>query len=107
LDQEEIVEIKVGQALHSAVDETAVIVTKAPSGEASLTCGGVEMVPKGTKATGGEPDPSQLGGSSIGKRYVDSAGSIEVLCTKGGQGTLALNGVPLAVQEAKPLPSSD
>lgn len=32
---------------------------------------------------------------------------MEVLCTKPGQGTLALNGVPLPLKAAKPLPASD
>jgi len=100
-------ELKVGQALISAVDETSVIVTKAPAGEAVLTCGGLEMYPKGGQAHQGEADPAQLDGSLLGKRYVDEAGTTEVLCTKGGKGTLALNGSPLAIQAAKPLPASD
>jgi hypothetical protein len=101
------VELKVGQALISAIDETGVIVTKAPAGTAVLTCGGVEMYTKGGQPPAGEADPDQLGGSVLGKRYVDDAGTIEVLCTKGGQGTLALNGKPLVIQAAKPLPASD
>jgi hypothetical protein len=43
----------------------------------------------------------------LGKRYVDEAGTIEVLCTKPGDGALALDGQPLEVKSAKPLPSSD
>jgi hypothetical protein len=106
VQQEVNVQLKMGQALTSAVDDTAVIVTKAPAGDVLLTCGGVEMVPKGVQG-GGEPDPSQLGGSLLGKRYVDAGGVLEVLCTKGGRGTLALDGVALEVQEAKSLPASD
>jgi hypothetical protein len=30
-----------------------------------------------------------------------------VLCTKAGRGTLALDGEPLVIQAAKPLPASD
>jgi hypothetical protein len=64
-------------------------------------------------ATAGEPvaaaeaDPSLLGGTQIGKRYTDDADTIQVLCTKAGKGTLALDGQPLAIQAAKPLPASD
>lgn len=101
-------EIRAGQAFVSAVDATSVIVTKASVTEVALTCGGVEMVPKGpTPPLSVEADPEQLGGSQLGKRYSNGPGTVELLCIAGGQGTIAVDGVPLAVQEAKPLPSSD
>jgi len=40
------------------------------------------------------------------RRVVYDAG-IELLCTKAGGGALFLNGEPLRLKEAKPLPSSD
>jgi hypothetical protein len=43
----------------------------------------------------------------MGKRYVDSAETIELLCTKPGDGVPALNGELLQLNEAKPLPASD
>ncbi len=43
----------------------------------------------------------------MGKRYVDEAGTIELLCVKPGKGTLALDGAALVLKEAKPLPASD
>ena len=43
----------------------------------------------------------------IGKRYVEESSGLEVLCTKSGQGQLALDGVALVLKTAKPLPSSD
>jgi hypothetical protein len=46
-------------------------------------------------------------GSILGKRYTDEGGSLQVLVTKGGQGTLAVAGVALSVKAAAPLPSSD
>jgi hypothetical protein len=46
-------------------------------------------------------------GSLLGKRYVDADGHLEVLCTKAGSGTLSVGDAPLALKEAKPLPSSD
>lgn len=55
----------------------------------------------------GELDPAQAGGTLIGKRYVNADESIEILCTKGGKGSLVLDGVPLEVKQAKQLPSSD
>jgi hypothetical protein len=100
-------QIRVGQALASAVDDTTVIVTRVPAADVELTCGGVSMVPKGGEAPAAEADPDQMGGSQLGKRYVDVDDTIELLCTKAGQGTLALDGKPLVTQEAKALPSSD
>ena len=43
----------------------------------------------------------------MGKRYVDAAGTVELLCVKPGKGTLAADGVALLLKEAKPLPASD
>ena len=48
-----------------------------------------------------------LQGSLIGKRYVDAEERFELLCTKGGEGSLSLNGASLSVKQAKALPSSD
>ena len=46
-------------------------------------------------------------GTQIGKRYVNEAGDLELLCTKPGKGSLAAGGTALTVKGAKPLPSSD
>jgi UDP-N-acetylglucosamine enolpyruvyl transferase len=101
------VQLRAGQQLVSAVDSTAVIVIRAPAAECTLTCGGVVMTAPGQPAQGGEADLSLMGGTQIGKRYVDQADTIQVLCTKAGDGTLALDGSPLVIQAAKPLPASD
>ncbi|CAN5700636.1 hypothetical protein BH11ACT8_BH11ACT8_05850 [soil metagenome] len=99
--------LRVGLALASAVDSTNVIVTKAPEGDVELTCGGVAMVVKGSAVPDATADPGHLGGTLVGKRYVDAAETLEVLCTKPGDASLALAGVPLVTAEAKALPSSD
>ena len=101
------VKFRAGQQLVSAVDSTAVIIIKAPAAECTVTCGGVAMVVAGEAVTAAAPDPSLMGGTQIGKRYVDEADTIQVLCTKAGNGTLALDGKPLVLQAAKPLPASD
>jgi hypothetical protein len=98
---------RAGQQLVSAVDSTAVIVIKAPAAECTVTCGGVAMATAGEPVTHAEPDLALMGGTQIGKRYVDDADTIQLLCTKAGQGTLALDGNPLQILAAKPLPASD
>ncbi len=101
------VKFRAGQQLVSAVDSTAVIVIKAPAEECTVTCGGVVMASAGEPVATAAADPSLMGGTQIGKRYVDDADTIQLLCTKAGNGTLALNGTPLVIQAAKPLPASD
>lgn len=100
--------LKPGLRLKSAVCETQVMVIKAPAGECALACGGAPMLAM-TEAppAGAALDPSQAGGTLMGKRYVDKSEQFEFLCTKGGQGALWLDGVPLGVKLAKALPSSD
>ena len=99
---------RVGQSLVSAIDSTAVIVVKAPEDDVTITCGGVEMVEKGQEPpAGATADPAQQAGTQLGKRYADDGVGIELLCTKGGEGTLAVNGTPVPLKDAKPLPASD
>jgi hypothetical protein len=100
--------IKPGLRLKSAVCSTEVMVIRAPAGEAQIACGGTEMLSgSDAPAAGASLDSKWAHGSLIGKRYVDSEDRYELLCTKGGAGALALNGVALEIKQAKALPSSD
>jgi hypothetical protein len=47
------------------------------------------------------------GGTALGKRYVSADESLEILCTKAGDGSLGADGELLSLKEAKPLPASD
>lgn len=100
-------ELRPGLALDSAVDQVSVIVTRAPGGDVDLRCGGHPLVAKGAGGTATEGDPSHAQGTLLGKRYVDAAGTLEVLCTKPGPSSLSLGDEPLTVASAKALPSSD
>jgi hypothetical protein len=102
------VKITAGSRWRSAVDTTEVVVVRAPKDEASLECGGHEMVAAGADGTAGASiHPDFSSGSQLGKRYCDDDAGLEVLCTKAGDGSLALEGKALHLKEAKPLPSSD
>ena len=46
-------------------------------------------------------------GTLTGKRYIDAADRIELLCIKGGKGSLSLGAEALQVKVPKALPSSD
>jgi len=58
-------------------------------------------------ASSGSPEAGADAGTLIGKRYVDASATIEVLCTKAGEGSLSLGDEALAVKDVKQLPASD
>ena len=100
--------LKPGTRIRSSVCDTEVMVIAAPAAGAQVTCGGAPLraldapVPAGVAL-----DPDAAGGTLLGKRYVNAAGDLELLCTKPGKGSLACDGAPLAIKGAKPLPASD
>jgi hypothetical protein len=57
----------------------------------------------GAKPSPPGPDAATL----IGKRYVDEADTVELLCTSSGTGALTCDGAPMTIKAAKPLPASD
>lgn len=95
--------MKPGSRLKSTACDSEVVVIRFGGG--TLTCGGAPMNDQGGATA--ELDPAQAGGTVMGKRYVDAAGTVELLCVKPGKGTLALDGTALQLKEAKPLPASD
>ena len=99
--------LKAGSRMKSGVCDTQVMVIAAPDGEVELTCGGAPMLDVAADAAGGEVDPGHKAGTQIGKRYVNEGGDLELLCTKPGEGSLAVGGTALELKEAKALPSSD
>ncbi len=98
--------LKAGTRLKSSVCTTELMVVGAPKEEVEVTCGGAPLIAMGDEGGGTISDDAK-GGTQIGKRYVDEAGALEILCTKPGDGSLAANGVALTIKGAKPLPSSD
>jgi hypothetical protein len=101
--------LKAGLRLRSVVCDTQVIVVKAPAGEVDLACGGAAMVPidGSDAATAGEPDAAWSEGTLLGKRYANDDAGIELLCSRGGTGSLSLDGVAIPMKSAQPLPASD
>lgn len=100
--------LKAGTRLTSAVCDTEIIVIRAVAGDHDLRCGGQPMLELGAVRDPALRLPQPAGGGTlVGKRYVDAGDSIEVLCTRSGAGTLALDGAPLILKQTKALPSSD
>lgn len=98
--------LRPGDQLASTVCTTRVVVIRAPQDRQPLIeCGGSPMVqasPAGPPSAPG-PDAATL----IGKRYVDAAESVELLCTSSGAGALSCDGTAMTIKSAKPLPASD
>lgn len=101
-------ELKPGTQLASTACATQVVVVKPPEGEVEITCGGHAMVPA---AEAGEPTEALAsgfdGGTQMGKRYEAPEVGLELLCTRPGEGSLAVDGQVLSTKEAKAVPSSD
>lgn len=96
---------KPGTKLSSTVCKTQIMVLRAPAEELEISCGGAPMQ---------VGDPAELGemsgdnaGTLVGKRYTDEAETMEFLCTRGGDGSIAVTGYVVDVKAAKKLPSSD
>ena len=80
----------------------------APEADVEVTCGGTPLLELGAPPRSGATiAEGAAAGTQIGKRYVNAAGDLELLCTKPGKGSLASAGQPLVLKAAKPLPSSD
>jgi hypothetical protein len=103
------VKLKPGTRLRSQVDGTEVIVVRSPADDLGVACGGQPMIdvaaqPEPGLAPAGEP----VEGTRLGKRYTLAGdAALELLVTKPGKYGLSIDGTPLALKEAKPLPASD
>lgn len=101
-------ELTVGARLRSAVDDTQVIVVRAPANAVDITCGGHPLLPIDEEVRSGTTViPGHDGGTILGKRYVDADSDLELLCTKGGEAALFLGNTRLSIKAAKALPASD
>lgn len=102
-----MMDLKPGLRLKSQVSETEIVVVKG-SGDHELACGGVSLVTMDEDPAGGVAIAAEGAGSTLmGKRYTDAEGTVEVLCTKPGDGALSFDGVALEIKSAKALPASD
>ena len=98
--------LKSGAKFKSVVCETQVMIIRGLPGEHLLSCGGPPMIGPAEEGSG-TLDPDKAEGTGMGRRYVDGNEVLELLCVKGGAGTLYLDGVKLEPKQAKALPSSD
>lgn len=98
--------VKPGTKWNSTVCQTQIMALRVPGSDLELTCGGADMS-TAEPAERGAANGDLSGGTLVGKRYVDEGETMEFLCTRGGEGTIQVNGISLGIKEAKKLPSSD
>lgn len=96
--------MKPGTKLKSSVCDTELMVIR--GADVIIECGGMPMT-EGLTSGAASMNPNFAAGTQIGKRYVDQAGTIELLCVKPGKGSLSIGGIALNTKDAKALPSSD
>ena len=96
---------KPGVKLSSTVCKTQIMALRVPASELDITCGGAPMQ-VGDPAELGTPS-GENSGTLVGKRYTDEDETMEFLCTRGGDGSISVNGIALDIKAAKKLPSSD
>ncbi len=100
-------ELKTGARLKSAVCDGEIMVVTTPGGDINLTCGGAPMVDSGADVEKVDINPDHAVGIVIGKRYINADETLEVLCVKAGEGSLAVNGDLLLQKDTKKLPKTD
>ncbi len=101
-------QLKPGSRLKSQVCDAQVVVVKAPKDAVDLRCGGAPMIDAAAGADASlSLSPEFSAASLLGKRYADEELGIELLCSKGGAGSLSVGETNLEVKGAKALPSSD
>lgn len=98
--------LRTGQRLHCQVCSASVVVVRAGHDPVDLQCDGQPLAGEPPSLSGGAAPPNGSG-SVMGKRYTDAPEALELLCVRGGAGTLAVAGEPLQVKASKPLPASD
>lgn len=98
----------VGARFRSSVDDTQVVVIRAPAAPVIVTCGGHPLVPIEVEPPPGLTiTPGHDGGTVLGKRYADADSGLELLCAKAGAAALFIDNRPLPMKSAKSLPASD
>jgi len=99
--------LKTGARLKSTVCDGEVMVVAAPDDDIEITCGGSAMTDPASAEKSGDVHADHAVGIAIGKRYVNEAGDLELLCVKAGAGGLAVGGDLLLQKDTKKLPKTD
>ena len=86
-------ELKPGSRWKSAVCDTEVVIVRPPKEAASLECGGQRWWPHRREAAGLAISPDHRE-ARHGQAFADETSGAEILCHKGGAGSLSIDGRP-------------
>lgn len=101
-------DLKPGTRLFGACCASEFIVVKAPTGSVDLRIGGhAALLAVDDRDESLDVTTSADDKPLMGKRYIDAADTIEVLCTKAGDGAVGMGDELLTQKDAKALPASD
>jgi len=101
------IQYKAGAKLGSTVCDGQILVLRVPAVPIDLRIGGAPVAAANAGAERTAIDAALAGGIQTGKRYTDEAETMEFLCTRGGAGSISVDGAVLGIKAAKALPSSD
>ena len=99
--------LKPGMRLRSQVDNTELIVIRAPDTEMDVRLGSHPVIDIAAEPTHGLKLENRGEAALLGKRYGTPAGDLELLITKADRAALTLGDRPMEIKQSKPLPSSD
>jgi hypothetical protein len=99
--------LKLGAKYRSIACDTQIMVIRTVPEPLDVRCGGAPMAGPNGEVPALAIAEGFVECTLIGKRYIDAADRIELLCIKGGKGSLSLGSGPLQVKLPKALPSSD
>ena len=101
-------DLKPGTRLFGAACTSEFIVVRAPGGPVDLLIGGhAALTSADDRADGLTVTTDAADKPAMGKRYVDEDDTLEVLCTKPGDGAVSIGDTLLHRKDAKALPASD
>lgn len=102
-------QLKPGTRLFGACCTSEFVVVSSPSDDVDVRIGGHPALASVAERSDDHPDVTTPPEAKpqMGKRYVNTAGTVELLCTKPGTGAAGVGEEILVIKDAKPLPASD
>jgi hypothetical protein len=99
--------LKPGMRLKSQVDNTQLMVVRAPDTDMDIRLGSHPVIDISAEPVVGLKLENRGEVALLGKRYGTPEGDLELLVTKADCAALTLGDRPIEIKQSKPLPASD